>query len=139
MQRKSGNTSGMARHLEKHPHAVKAMLEKKSDTSAEQRKHTKNQSTWEDAFLGQKSFKSNSVQSKTITKVIAPIMAKDLQSYSIVEDAGVKQLMKLLEPPYQLPRRTTSSRTIIPKMYRKERAKIASTIQNDIDTGIFRI
>ena len=53
MQRKSGNTSGMARHLEEHPDTVKAMLEKKSDTSAEKRKHTKNQSTWEDAFLGQ--------------------------------------------------------------------------------------
>ncbi|KAJ8940592.1 hypothetical protein NQ314_010670 [Rhamnusium bicolor] len=42
---------------------------------------------------------------------------KDLQPFSVVNDEGFRELMAEVEPAYQLPSRTTFSRTLLPSKY----------------------
>lgn len=139
LKRKSGNTSAMTRHLEKHPQIAKnakMLLEKKEN--AGKMNQSQSQPNIEIAFSKQALLDPKSLRSKRITKAIAHMIACDLQPYSIVEDRGFKNLITILEPRYQLPSRTTFSRILIPKIYQEERARITDIIEHDMAKGINR-
>jgi len=61
------------------------------------------------------------VTSKTklrkITQKVAGMMIHDFQPFSFVEDRSFKELMEQLEPRYEIPHRTTFSRSVIPGTY----------------------
>ena len=61
---------------------------------------------------------SSSTLYKKITRKIAGMMIHDFQPYSFVEDKGFSELMQQLEPRYQIPHRTTFSRSVVPTMYK---------------------
>ena len=52
------------------------------------------------------------------------MMIHDFQPYSFVEDKGFKELMQQLEPRYEIPHRTTFSRSIIPTIYGEVKQQI---------------
>ena len=52
------------------------------------------------------------------------MMIHDFQPYSFVEDRGFSELMHQLEPRYQIPHRTTFSRSVIPSLYKEARKKV---------------
>ena len=52
------------------------------------------------------------------------MIAKDLQLYSVVDDAGFRYFVNAAEPRYQIPSRTVMSRKIIPEMDETEVEKI---------------
>lgn len=60
---------------------------------------------------------SLSHKAKQITEAIARMMILDFQPFSLVEDAGFKRLMRVVEPRYQLPSRKYFSTTVLPKLY----------------------
>ncbi|XP_043262245.1 E3 SUMO-protein ligase ZBED1-like [Colletes gigas] len=74
----------------------------------------------------------NSSRAQQLTYGIARMMTRDLQPYSLVDDDGFLTLMKIAEPRYKIPSRTTFSQTIIPKMY--EDLKVH--VKNEISTAI---
>ena len=52
------------------------------------------------------------------------MMIHDFQPYSFVEDRGFSELMHQLEPCYQIPNRTTFSRSVVPSLYKEARKKV---------------
>ncbi|GAA6086184.1 E3 SUMO-protein ligase ZBED1-like [Tachysurus ichikawai] len=54
-----------------------------------------------------------------ITKAVGVFIAKDLQLFSVIGDAGFCHLIKTLDPRYRLPSRTFFSTEIIPDLYEK--------------------
>ncbi|KAJ8868933.1 hypothetical protein PR048_030474 [Dryococelus australis] len=58
------------------------------------------------------------------------MMAIDYQPYSIVEDAGFKSLVEVLEPKHNIPSRTTFSRAIIPALCQEEKQKLSQEIES---------
>ena len=62
-------------------------------------------------------------------------MALDLQPYSLVEGRGFQKLMKIAEPLYKIPSRTTFSREIIPKLYEKIKQNLEDKISIDLKEG----
>lgn len=91
------------------------------------------------AFAKQNALPPDSIRSKNITNAIALMLAANLQPYSVVEDTGFTNLIKVLEPRYLMPSRTTFSRTLIPKLYLEESIKIAAIISNDTVKGIVEL
>lgn len=83
-------------------------------------------------------FKPKLTKSKQdeITNAIAQMIASDLRPYTCVEDKGFVHLIKLLEPAYVIPSRTTFSRTHVPELYCKIKNNISAIIQSDIQAGL---
>lgn len=54
-----------------------------------------------------------------------------MHSYSLVSEPSFPNLLQILEPRYNVPSRTTFSRSIIPDLYLREKAKVAETIRKD--------
>ena len=73
---------------------------------------------------------SSSTLHKKITRGIAGMMIHDFQPYSFVEDRGFSELMQQLEPCYQIPHRTTFSRSVVPSMYKEARKEVESRLSD---------
>jgi hypothetical protein len=58
-----------------------------------------------------------------ITRAIAKMMVKDLEPFSLVEREGFRDLVRLLEPRYEMPHRQYFSRTLIPTLHTEEQVK----------------
>lgn len=124
----------MTRHLQnKHPELAKELVTKRVMDDS---KPNQDQPKIKIAFSKQNALPPDSIRSRNITNAIALMLAADLQPYSVVEDTGFTNLMRVLEPRYQMPCRTTFSRTLIPKLYLEESIKIAGIISNDTVKGI---
>ncbi|XP_045034393.1 E3 SUMO-protein ligase ZBED1-like [Daphnia magna] len=67
-----------------------------------------------------------------ITRAITNFMAWDLYPMNLAMGRGFRSLMKLLEPRYTIPHRTTFIRTHIPVAYQEMRAQVAAKLKNAI-------
>ncbi|XP_026112867.1 zinc finger BED domain-containing protein 4-like [Carassius auratus] len=85
----NGNTSNMTAHLRRHHPAIT---------------HT---------------YPTSSERHIKITKAVGVFIAKDLQPFSVIGDAGFCHLIKTIDPRYRLPSRTFFSTEIIPDLYEK--------------------
>lgn len=65
---------------------------------------------------------------KKIDKLIIEMICKDFQPISVVEDIGFKNLIKELEPRYNLPSRRTIGRTLLPNTYSQIKTKLMSIL-----------
>lgn len=65
-----------------------------------------------------------------ITSAKAGMIAYDLHSYSLVSEPSFLNLLQILEPRYNVPSRTTFSRSIIPDLYLREKAKVEDSKEN---------
>ncbi|XP_068572998.1 zinc finger BED domain-containing protein 4 [Cebidichthys violaceus] len=72
---------------------------------------------------------------KKITKLIAEMLALDLQPSAMVENAGLNRLLEYLQPQYSLPPSSYFTSTAIPDMY--ERVKdIVLTHLKEAESGV---
>lgn len=55
-------------------------------------------------------------------------IAKDMQPYSVVDDAGFANLLATLDPRYIVPSRTYFSDTVIPDIYETARKGIVNDL-----------
>lgn len=69
---------------------------------------------------------------KKIDEGLALMIASDFQPFSIVEDAGFRQFVGLLNPKYTLPTRQKIRNEIMPQLYNAAKVKL-KTILNDVD------
>lgn len=118
LKTKFGSTSGLLRHL-KSKHPVIDVNTKKE-----------NEPTTNVSYLD-----SDSEKSKALTNAIARMMALDLQPYSIVEDVGFRSVLKVAEPKYKIPSRSTFSRKMIPQLYEDLMKQIDNQIYSNIREG----
>jgi BED zinc finger len=71
-------------------------------------------------------------KAKTITKNIALMLVENYLPYSLVESTSFRNLMEDAEPAYQVPCRTTFSRSIIPKMYTSTKDIIQQELNKEL-------
>ncbi|XP_063216906.1 zinc finger BED domain-containing protein 4-like [Bacillus rossius redtenbacheri] len=134
IQTPTGSTSGLLRHLKLHPAAEKNYLDLTKEKATKQKENSYRQLSIQDCVT--KKQKVSEARKTIIDRKIGAMMACDFQPYSIVEDRGFKGLLNELEPGYEVPSRTTFSRSIVPKIYREEKAKLAEEIKTDVDDGL---
>ncbi|XP_057181407.1 E3 SUMO-protein ligase ZBED1-like [Triplophysa rosa] len=116
-----GNTTNMTGHLRRHHPRV-------DSSRAQVRPKQFQQHTLPSAF--KQPLSSHSDKHKTITKALGVFIAKDIQPYSVVDDAGFQHLIKTLEPRYEIPSRAHFSSKIIPELYDETRSKIENKLAN---------
>jgi len=67
-----------------------------------------------------------------ITAKIAEMICRDMQPYSLVEDAGFRALLKAAEPRYVMPSRKTFSTEIVPGLYSQKVAEVKLDVSSAI-------
>ena len=60
---------------------------------------------------------------------MAQFIVKDLRPYSVVQNSGFKNLIRVLEPKYTIPSRQHFSETVIPELY----AKISQEVKQQLN------
>ena len=73
----------------------------------------------------------DSTEATRMHEAIGRRIAVDAQPYSVVEDAGFKNLLGNLEPRYTIPSRMFFSTKVIPEMYNATSARVQSEL-NDV-------
>ncbi len=56
-------------------------------------------------------------------KALGEFIAKDMQPYAVVDDAGFQHLITVLEPRYNIPSCRHFSNMVIPKLYEETRSQ----------------
>ncbi|XP_015208054.2 zinc finger BED domain-containing protein 4 isoform X1 [Lepisosteus oculatus] len=72
---------------------------------------------------------------KKITKLVAEMLALDLQPSSLVENVGLNRLLEYLQPQYSLPSATYFTSTAIPEMYERVKEVIVTHLK-EAESGI---
>ncbi|XP_072392289.1 zinc finger BED domain-containing protein 4-like [Diabrotica undecimpunctata] len=67
---------------------------------------------------------------KLIDQKLLQLFTLDLQPFSVVEDKGFREFVKILNPSYQLPDRKVISKTLLPALYEECRNKCIQIIRN---------
>ena len=135
-------TSAMNNHLSyKHPDEFKDMnaLKVKISTSKSNDSQVSesycgtatSQPTLAEFATRKRQWPIDSCEARRIHEAIALMIAADVQPYSVVEDAGFKNLLHILEPRYKVPSRKFFSTKILPEMYEAVKARV----QSDIDAA----
>ncbi|XP_034023456.1 zinc finger BED domain-containing protein 1-like [Thalassophryne amazonica] len=101
----TGNTTNMAGHIRRHHKDVD--LAGKTSSLV--------QPTIDSSFV--MKLAQTSACAKAITNAIGLFIAADLQPYSVVENAGFKHLISVLEPRYSIPSRSHLTTKLLPSMY----------------------
>ena len=71
-----------------------------------------------------------SVKAKAITSAIGMMVAIDLRPYSVVENEGFRELMRVLEPRYSIVSRRELTNVVVPEIYDDLEGKIKKSIQS---------
>lgn len=72
---------------------------------------------------------------KKITKLIAEMLALDLQPSTVVENAGLTRLLEFLQPEYSLPPSSYFTSTAIPDMYEKVKSVLLTHLK-EAEAGV---
>lgn len=104
----------MTAHLRRHHPAISLSEGRISEQVI---KSSKKQQSLAESF--QHTYPTGSERHIKITKAVGVFIAKDLQPFSVIGDAGFCHLIKTLDPRYRLPSRTFFSTEIIPDLYEK--------------------
>ena len=112
----TNTTTPLLDHLKRHPGAHKEY--ESAAAAAKQRDAPKSKdghASMMQAFRPRLG--SQSVRARALTKKIGCFIASGLHSYTVVEEPAFLELMKCAVPEYNVPSRTTFSRTVVPEMY----------------------
>lgn len=132
-----GGTSNMTQHLRRHHPA----LEPKSKVKVGSPENPKpdiqspsvcdaplknSQYTISNMFLHKYSAKSP--KAVNITNKIARFIVKDLRPYRIVDSPEFRDVVKTLNPQYNMPSRKQFSETVVPKLYNEVKADVKAKL-----------
>ncbi len=135
----TGSTTGLYAHLRSaHKKAHKEcetkndeIRKRKLEEQEKDRENNKRQVTVDGMLQKKAVWSSSHPKSVAITNAVGKMIAVDMLPYDFVEGRGFRELMALLEPQYQVPSRTTFSRSVIPDLYNKVRRSAATEILED--------
>lgn len=119
-----GNTTNLASHLLRRHGITEASASVAAASSA-----NPSASGNVAANLFEQKLGVNTPRAKAITASIAKCICTDLRPYSVVENAGFREMVKTLEPRYKIPSRQFFSDTCIPKMY--------EDVKNEVKQSLF--
>ncbi|XDV25933.1 hypothetical protein PO909_029757 [Leuciscus waleckii] len=125
---KGGNTSNLLQHLSrKHVLEYQECIKLKSGNTGKA-KEKSSQMSLKDAFAKGTYYDRKSKRWIEITNSITNHIAKDMVPLNTVEKEGFKQMIKTLDPRYEMPSRKYFSQVAIPNLYQKHRAKIETDL-----------
>ena len=131
----TGATTGLYAHLpaahsKAHKECVARNEENRKRKLAEQelKNENKKQSKVDDLFNKKAHWSSSHPNAIAITNSVGRMLALDMLPYDFVEGRGFKELMKLMEPQYLVPSRTTFSRSFVPELYCSVKQETANEI-----------
>lgn len=130
----SSTTSPLVNHLKSKHHALYLRFLESSVKQKKPKDEDRSQPTLL-ALNKQKGQLSESVRKQT-TMFIARMIALDFQPYDIVENKGFQELIHHLQPQYNIPHRTTFSRTIVPELYKSTVDTLKAEMSADLGTGL---
>ena len=122
-----GSTTNMIVHLQSHHSAVYCDIVDQLKTTGSAHSSAslpKDQLSIEDFFKKLTPLSRSSSRWKVLTNSVCYFLAKDLRPLSTLNDHGFLHMLKVFEPRYTPPDRTTFSRHYLPELYAKEREKI---------------
>ena len=76
-----------------------------------------------------RKYPDDSNRKQEIDRLVLRMMVRDLQPFSVVEDEGFKDLIRGLDPRYNLPSRRTITHTLLPDLYKEQRARVMFGLQ----------
>lgn len=79
---------------------------------------------------------SHSSKSIAITQSIGRFIASDLRPYSVVENAGFRGLLNVLEPRYQIPSRNHFTSVVIPSIHKSLQSQVESYLHDNPGTSL---
>lgn len=132
-----GNTTNLFHHLKQwHKMEYEECL-KLRPAEAQNDRHpqpvntsTPKQSSLQASFSRSVPYETKSDKWRTITKAVSYHIAKDMVPVAIVEQVGFKNLLKTMDPRYELPSRSYFSREALPQMYTEVRQTLADRLAN---------
>lgn len=71
---------------------------------------------------------AQSDRAKAITNAIGVFIATDVRPYSVVQNEGFKNMLKVLEPRYDIPSHTHFSEKVVPDLYEREKKKVVDEL-----------
>ena len=126
----SGNTTNMKTHLSRHhsTHSTTPTTTAKRNeatspsqnltkTTVESNKKKASQQTLQECMKKQEKYPINSPRAQAIAKQIGVFLCQDLHPLSTVERPGFENLMRVVDPKYDVPCRKYFTENIIPKLY----------------------
>lgn len=119
-----GNTTNMSKHL-KRRHNIDIHSEKEEEPSTSRKKQSYTNQTLTDMWT---KIPTTSARHQTISLAIAKYIAIDMRPLDSVNDRGFCELIKTLEPRYNLDSRTYITKTLLPKIYRELKEDIGSKL-----------
>lgn len=131
-------TSCLFRHMQRfHGHVLESNNANSGDVPSAEL-HVKQElmdTSVYDTEQTQERFDEHHPVAKKITKLIAEMLALDLQPSALVENAGLNRLLEYLQPQYSLPPSSYFTSTAIPDMY--ERVKdVVLTHLKEAECGV---
>ena len=82
----------------------------------------------EQTFARNVPLQKDSVKAKAITRAIGTMVAVGLRPYSVVENEGFIQLLRVLEPRYSMISRKELTKTVVPEIYSELKAKVKHSL-----------
>lgn len=134
----TGTTTTLATHLKRHPDSYKTFeCERQARGSAVKHKNgskpNHQQPSVADSF--KPKLKPTAPKAKQMTAIIANFIASGMHPYSIVEESGFVEMMKLAMPDYTVPSRTTFSRVVIPDLYESKKKELRKSLRDIFSSG----
>ena len=130
-----GNTTNMIVHLQSRHSAVYSEIVDQLKTTGSAHSSAPlpiDQSSIEDSFKKLTPLPRSSSRWKALTNSVCYFLAKDLQPLSTANDQGFLHMLKVFEPRYTPPDRTTFGRHYLPELYAKEREKICKQMSDGL-------
>lgn len=126
-----GNTTNLLSHM-KNNHTAQYLEVKPCGKSNSSSSSDKSQSTINDCILKTKLISTSSSEHRRITDGIARCLAKDMIPISTVDKCGFREMVKRLNPRYQLPHKDHFSRHAIPTLYAETRDQVEQKLNKDM-------
>jgi len=74
-------------------------------------------------------YNETDARKQKLDKLVAFLVAKDLQPFSVVNDKGFQDLIHTLDPKYKLPCKTTLRNKILPSLITEVNAKLQEILE----------
>ena len=132
---KWGNTSNLFTHLQKkHPDKYLEVRPIKLNSTATSTASTKEgQQTMEQCVARSQMISTSSTEHKKLTRAVTRFLAKDMLPPYAVDKSGFREMIKTINPRYQLPHKDYFSRFAISSLY----AEVHTDVEKKITSSRF--
>ncbi len=82
------------------------------------------------------TWSQSSVKAQEITRCIGDFISKDMRPFSVVDNVGFRELVRVLEPRYHMPSRPHFSQEVVPALYCEAKTKVLDGLKKAENVAI---